>query len=94
MAPDKKLLLTQEKANYRQDCLTQGRKVRNLINRAGCIVLSSDKATNPDLIVIGYHEILIKLPAVTSIILCLKLQVMIHLRNFQIRNRDSELHIS
>ena len=26
------------------------------------IVLSSDKATNPDLVVIGYHEILIKLP--------------------------------
>ena len=32
------------------------------VQTAVLIVLSSDKAASPDLVVIGYHEILIKLP--------------------------------
>ena len=36
--------------------------VATAVETAALIVLSSNKATNADLIVIGYHEILIKLP--------------------------------
>ena len=36
--------------------------VQTAVQTAVLIVLSSDKAASPDLVVIGYHEILINLP--------------------------------